>query len=123
MVKRCSGHIVNLSSIAGKEAYSMGNVYCASKHAVQALTQGMRIDLVKHGIKVSSVAPGAVETEFSMGPLSWRRTKSKRCLQRVYSSLCKRYRGNYIVYGYASGTCKYRRRFNYAYSTSVLACV
>ncbi len=66
MVKRCSGHIVNLSSIAGKEAYSMGNVYCASKHAVQALTQGMRIDLVKHGIKVSSVAPGAVETEFSM---------------------------------------------------------
>jgi len=66
MVKRCSGHIINLSSIAGKEAYSMGNVYCASKHAVQALTQGMRIDLVKHGIKVSSVAPGAVETEFSM---------------------------------------------------------
>lgn len=66
MVKRCSGHIVNLSSIAGKEAYAMGNVYCASKHAVQALTQGMRIDLVKHGIKVSSVAPGAVETEFSM---------------------------------------------------------
>jgi len=66
MVKRGSGHIVNLSSIAGKEAYSMGNVYCASKHAVQALTQGMRIDLVKHGIKVSSVAPGAVETEFSM---------------------------------------------------------
>ncbi len=66
MVKRCSGHIINLSSIAGKEAYAMGNVYCASKHAVQALTQGMRIDLVKHGIKVSSVAPGAVETEFSM---------------------------------------------------------
>ncbi len=66
MVKRCSGHIINLSSIAGKEAYAMGHVYCASKHAVQALTQGMRIDLVKHGIKVSSVAPGAVETEFSM---------------------------------------------------------
>lgn len=66
MVKRGSGHIINLSSIAGKEAYAMGNVYCASKHAVQALTQGMRIDLVKHGIKVSTVAPGAVETEFSM---------------------------------------------------------
>ena len=66
MVKRGSGHIINLSSIAGKEAYAMGNVYCASKHAVQSLTQGMRIDLVKHGIKVSSVAPGAVETEFSM---------------------------------------------------------
>lgn len=65
MVERKKGHIVNLSSIAGKEAYSMGNVYCASKHAVQALTQGMRIDLVKYGIKVSTVAPGAVDTEFS----------------------------------------------------------
>ena len=66
MVERGSGHIINVSSIAGKETYAMGNVYCASKHAVQALTQGMRIDLVKHGIKVSSVAPGAVETEFSV---------------------------------------------------------
>lgn len=66
MVKRGSGHIINVSSIAGKEAYAMGNVYCASKHAVQSLTQGMRIDLVKYGIKVSSIAPGAVETEFSM---------------------------------------------------------
>ncbi len=66
MVKRRTGHIVNVSSIAGKEAYANGNVYCASKHAVQALTQGMRIDLVPHGVKVSSVAPGAVETEFSV---------------------------------------------------------
>lgn len=66
MVKQGSGHIVNISSIAGKEAYAKGNVYCATKHAVQALTQGMRIDLLPHGIKVSSVAPGAVETEFSV---------------------------------------------------------
>jgi len=66
MVERNTGHIVNISSIAGKEAYANGNVYCATKHAVQALTQSMRIDLVKHGIKVSSVAPGAVETEFSL---------------------------------------------------------
>ena len=66
MVKRNSGHIVNLSSVAGREAYASGNVYCATKFAVQALTQGMRIDLVKHGIKVSSIAPGAVETEFSV---------------------------------------------------------
>ena len=65
MVERKKGHIINLSSIAGKEAYALGNVYCASKHAVQALTQGMRIDLVKYGIKVSTVAPGAVDTEFS----------------------------------------------------------
>jgi len=66
MVKRGSGHIVNISSIAAKETYEKGNVYCATKHAVDALTQGMRIDLVKHGIKVTSIAPGMVETEFSL---------------------------------------------------------
>ncbi|MGN6178392.1 MAG: SDR family NAD(P)-dependent oxidoreductase [Mucilaginibacter sp.] len=60
------GHIINLGSIAGKEVYPNGNVYCASKHAVDALSQGMRIDLLQHGIKVSAVHPGAVETEFSM---------------------------------------------------------
>ena len=65
MVERRSGHIINISSIAGKETYKMGNVYCASKHAVQSLTQGMRLDLLPYGIKVSSVCPGAVETEFS----------------------------------------------------------
>jgi 3-hydroxy acid dehydrogenase / malonic semialdehyde reductase len=66
MVKRGTGHIVNISSIAGKETYPMGNVYCATKHAVQSVTKGMRLDLLKHGIKVSSVAPGAVDTEFSI---------------------------------------------------------
>ena len=65
MVERRSGHIINVSSIAGKETYKMGNVYCASKYAVQSLTQGMRLDLLPYGIKVSSVCPGAVETEFS----------------------------------------------------------
>ncbi len=66
MIKRKSGHIVNVSSIAGKETYPMGNVYCASKHAVQSLTKGMRLDMLPYGIKVSSVCPGAVETEFSL---------------------------------------------------------
>ena len=66
MIERHSGHIINISSIAGKETYPFGNVYCASKHAVQSLTKGMRIDMLKHGIKVSSVSPGAVETEFSL---------------------------------------------------------
>ena len=66
MIKRNTGHIVNISSVAGKETYPKGNVYCATKHAVQSLTEGMRIDLLQHGIKVSSIAPGAVETEFSM---------------------------------------------------------
>ncbi len=66
MVERGMGHIINISSVAGKETYPFGNVYCASKHAVQSLTKGMRIDLLKHGIKVSSVSPGAVNTEFSL---------------------------------------------------------
>jgi 3-hydroxy acid dehydrogenase / malonic semialdehyde reductase len=66
MTERGEGHIVNISSIAGRETYPMGNVYCATKHAVEALTKGMRLDFLKHGIKVSSVSPGAVETEFSL---------------------------------------------------------
>ncbi len=66
MVERENGHIINVSSIAGKEVYEKGNVYCATKHAVEAITKGMRLDLLKHGIKVSSVSPGLVETEFSM---------------------------------------------------------
>ncbi|MDR1153514.1 MAG: SDR family NAD(P)-dependent oxidoreductase [Bacteroidales bacterium] len=66
MVKRGYGHIVNITSIAAKEVYENGNVYCATKHAVDALTRGMRIDLVKHGVKVTSIAPGMVNTEFSL---------------------------------------------------------
>ncbi len=66
MVANRCGHIVNLCSIAGKEVYPGGNVYCATKHAVDALTKGMRIDLLKYGIKVSQICPGAVETEFSI---------------------------------------------------------
>ncbi|MGB5238397.1 MAG: SDR family NAD(P)-dependent oxidoreductase [Flavobacteriaceae bacterium] len=65
MVKRAGGHIINIGSTAGKEVYPMGNVYCASKHAVDALNQAMRIDLNKYGIRVGSVNPGLVETEFS----------------------------------------------------------
>ncbi len=66
MVKAGKGHIINVASIAGKEVYPMGNVYCATKHAVDALTKAMRIDLHKHGIRVGQVAPGHVEaTEFA----------------------------------------------------------
>lgn len=65
MKARGAGHIINLSSIAAKEVYPNGNVYCATKHAVDALTKGMRLDLLPYGIKVSSIAPGMVETEFS----------------------------------------------------------
>jgi len=66
MVARQRGHIVNLSSVAGKQTYANGAVYCASKAAVEALSTGMRLDLTQHGIKVTNIAPGAVETEFSM---------------------------------------------------------
>lgn len=66
MIARKKGHIINLGSIAGKEVYANGNVYCATKHAVDALNKGMRIDLLPHGIKVSAINPGMVETEFSI---------------------------------------------------------
>lgn len=66
MTERKAGHIINLGSIAGKEVYPNGNVYCASKFAVDALTKGMRLDLNPFGIKVTSINPGLVETEFSL---------------------------------------------------------
>jgi len=65
MTERKSGHIINIGSSAGKEVYPKGNVYCASKHAVLAITEGMRIDLNEFGIKVTAINPGLVETEFS----------------------------------------------------------
>ncbi|SMC00284.1 short-chain dehydrogenase/reductase SDR [Hymenobacter roseosalivarius DSM 11622] len=65
MVQRKQGHIINIGSIAGSETYANGNVYCASKAAVAALSKGMRLDLLPHHIRVAEVNPGAVETEFS----------------------------------------------------------
>jgi len=66
MIEKKSGHIINIGSTAGKEVYPKGNVYCATKHAVDALNQGIRIDLNKYGIKVGAINPGMVETEFSI---------------------------------------------------------
>ena len=65
MIKRKSGHIINIGSTAGKEVYPKGNVYCASKHAVDAINKSMRIDLNDYGIRVGAINPGLVETEFS----------------------------------------------------------
>jgi 3-hydroxy acid dehydrogenase/malonic semialdehyde reductase len=65
MAKRNTGHIINIGSTAAKEVYEKGNIYCASKSAVDAISQSMRIDLLRHGIKVTAVHPGAAETEFS----------------------------------------------------------
>ncbi len=66
MIERSKGHIINIGSIAGKEVYANGNVYCGTKFAVDALTKAMRIDMLQAGIKVTQIAPGAAETEFSL---------------------------------------------------------
>ena len=83
MVQQQHGHIINVASIAGKEVYPNGNVYCATKTAVDALTRGMRLDLGKYGVKVGQVAPGMVETEFSLVRFSGDEEKAKE----VYKNL------------------------------------
>jgi NADP-dependent 3-hydroxy acid dehydrogenase YdfG len=65
MIEKNKGHIINICSVAGKDVYENGNVYCATKYAVDALSKAMRIDMLKHNIKVTNVCPGAAETEFS----------------------------------------------------------
>lgn len=80
---RQSGHIINISSIAGVEVYPNGNVYCATKHAVNAITKAMRMDLLRYGIKVSSISPGAAETEFSIVRYKGDQDKAKA----VYSGI------------------------------------
>ena len=81
MVARESGHIINITSIAGKEVYSRSAVYCATKHAIDAFTKGLRIDLVPYNIKITSIAPGAVETEFSIVRFKGDREKADRVYQ------------------------------------------
>ena len=66
MVEKNSGHIINLGSVAGDDVYEKGNIYCASKTAVEAISRAMRIDLLQHKIKVTNIKPGAVETEFGL---------------------------------------------------------
>lgn len=66
MIAAGKGHIINIGSIAGKQVYEKGNVYCATKHAVDAISQAMRVDLLRHKIKVTAIHPGAAETEFSL---------------------------------------------------------
>jgi 3-hydroxy acid dehydrogenase / malonic semialdehyde reductase len=80
MTKREKGHIINIGSIAGKETYLNGNVYCATKAAVDSITKAMRIDLLKYGIKVTQIAPGAAETEFSIVRLKG----DKKAAAKVY---------------------------------------
>lgn len=81
MVERNGGHIINIGSVAAKEVYPMGNVYCASKHAVDAISQGMRIDLNAHGIRVGAIHPGLVETEFSQVRFKGDRERASKVYQ------------------------------------------
>lgn len=83
MIPHKKGHIINLGSIAGKEVYANGNVYCATKHAVDALNKGMRIDLLPHGIKVSSINPGMVETEFSIVRFDGDEERAKKVYENI----------------------------------------
>ncbi len=82
MIERKKGQIINISSIAGKQTYAKGMVYCASKSGVEAISKGMRLELVPHGIRVSNIAPGAVETEFSIVRFKGDKQKAKS----VYSN-------------------------------------
>ncbi len=78
MIKRQKGHIINIASVAGKEVYYHGNVYCATKHAVDALSKAMRIDLLPHNIKITNVAPGMADTEFSIVRYKGNKEKADR---------------------------------------------
>jgi len=83
MVTRNTGHIFNISSIAGKDVYENGNVYCATKSAVDALSKAMRIDLLKHSIRVTNIAPGMAETEFSIVRFRGDKEKAEAVYQGV----------------------------------------
>jgi NADP-dependent 3-hydroxy acid dehydrogenase YdfG len=83
LIENKNGHIINVGSIAGKEVYPNGNVYCATKHAVDALNKGMRLDLLPHGIRVSAVNPGMVETEFSVVRFDGDEDRAKKVYENI----------------------------------------
>jgi len=91
------GHIVNLSSVAGKETYANGAIYCASKAAVESISKGLRIDLLPYGIKVTNVAPGAVDTEFSMVRFKGNQSKAEQ-VYKGYDPLSAEDIANAIAY-------------------------
>lgn len=83
MIAQQKGHIINIGSVAGKEVYANGNVYCATKHAVDALSRAMRIDLLPHHIRVSAIHPGMVETEFSLVRFNGDKERAKKVYQNM----------------------------------------
>jgi len=80
-IKNGRGHIINIGSTAGKEVYEKGNVYCATKSSVEAISQAMRIDMLRHKIKVTAIHPGAAETEFSVVRFKGDENNGKDCLR------------------------------------------
>ena len=97
MVERKKGHVINLSSIAGKQTYANGAVYCASKKAVEAISEGMRLDLTEHGIKITNIAPGAVATEFSEVRFKGDKEKAKKVYEG-YDPLLAEDIADFILY-------------------------
>ena len=83
MIENKKGHIINVASLAGKQAYPKGNVYCATKFAVDALSQSMRIDMLEHGIRVTNIAPGLVETEFSVVRFHGNAERAKQTYSKI----------------------------------------
>ena len=120
MIARNTGHIVNLASIAGKEVYPGGNVYCATKHAVDALSRAMRTDMLKHHIKVTNIAPGMVETEFSIV----RYKGDKEAADKVYQGMTpvdqRGYRRDHHFRYHPSGPRLPERHRHHAYRPSQL---
>jgi NADP-dependent 3-hydroxy acid dehydrogenase YdfG len=97
MTARGKGHIVNISSVAGREVYENGGVYCATKHAVDALSRAMRIDMLENGIKVTNVCPGATETEFSTVRFKGDEERAKKVYEG-YKSLTAKDIADVIIY-------------------------
>jgi NADP-dependent 3-hydroxy acid dehydrogenase YdfG len=83
LIEKNKGHIINVASLAGKQVYPNGNVYCATKFAVDALSKAMRIDMIQHGIRVTNIAPGLVETEFSLVRFKGDSERAKKTYENI----------------------------------------
>lgn len=107
MIEYGKGHIINIGSIAGREVYANGNVYCATKHAVDALNKGMRIDLLPHHIKVTAINPGMVETEFSLVRFDGDEARAKKVYEGMQPLSPEDIADTIFLGGHPPCACKY----------------